>query len=83
VYIGGFEATWTWTDAELTQERPNTPGQTADGFTFTIANDPRGPGALGTEATGPAEAAWVMLASPTVLRLQWKSTIALTTLPLE
>jgi len=52
VYIGGFEATWTWTDAELTPGTPNTPGQTADGFTFTIANDPRGPGALGTEANG-------------------------------
>jgi hypothetical protein len=52
VYIGAFQATWTWTDAQLVPGTPNAPGSTADGFTFCIANDPRGPTALGTEANG-------------------------------
>ena len=52
VYIGSFEATWVYTDAQTTPGTPNTPNGTADGFTFCIANAPKGPGALGTEANG-------------------------------
>jgi len=48
VYIGAFQASWVYTDVNSDGKQ----NDTADGFTFTLANNPKGPGALGTENGG-------------------------------
>jgi hypothetical protein len=52
VYIGSFQASWEYTDVQITAGQSNAPQATADGLTFCIANNPKGPGALGTENGG-------------------------------
>jgi hypothetical protein len=49
MYVGAFKASWIYTDVGA---GPLGANGTADGYTFTLANNPKGPGALGTEAGG-------------------------------
>jgi hypothetical protein len=48
MYVGAFEASWIYTDVGA----DGTANATADGFTFCLANNPKGPNAVGTEAGG-------------------------------
>jgi hypothetical protein len=52
VYIGSFQASWEYIDAQVTAGTTNAQNATADGFTFCIANNPKGASALGTENGG-------------------------------
>ena len=48
MYVGAFKASWIYTDVGSDDVQ----NDTADGFTFCLANNAKGPGALGTENGG-------------------------------